>query len=158
MGASLATNLDDPVRRLQSIHASTDGAKAVQQALGDDFILDLADVAPPGLLAVGVRAYSRLRLAEHHRPIFNLIISNVQGPSLPVYIAGARLVASYPIGPLLDGGGLNITVLSYLDHVDFGFAVCPEIVGDPWQLADATTAAFVELEKAATTNHPTLSA
>jgi hypothetical protein len=51
---------------------------------------------------------------------------------------------------LLDGGGLNITVLSYLDHVSFGFVVCPEIVEDPWQLADATSAAFAELEKAAT--------
>ncbi len=152
MGAALATHLDDPVERLRSIHASTDGAKAVQHALGDDLILDLADVAPPGLLAAGVRAYSRLGLAEHHRPVFNLIISNVQGPPLPLYIAGARLMASYPMGPLLDGGGLNITVLSYLDHVDFGFAVCPEIVEDPWQLADATSAAYTELEKAATTN------
>ena len=122
----------------------------MQQALGDDLILDLADVAPPGVLAAGVRAYSRLRLTEHHPPIFNLIISNVQGPSFPLYVAGARLVANYPIGPLLDGGGLNITVLSYLDQVDFGFVVCPEIVEDPWLLADATAGAFAELRKAAT--------
>ncbi len=121
----------------------------MQHALGDDLILDLADIAPPGLLAAGVRAYSRLRLADHHPPIFNLIVSNVQGPPLPLYIGGARLVASYPIGPLLDGGGLNVTVLSYLDHIDFGFVVCPEIVEDPWKLADATSAAFTELEKAA---------
>jgi len=121
----------------------------MQQALGDDLILDLADVAPPGLLAAGVRAYSRLRLADRHPPVFNLIVSNVQGPPLPLYIAGARLVASYPIGPLLDGGGLNITAMSYLDQIDFGYVVCPEIVEDPWQLADATSAAFAELEKAA---------
>jgi len=49
-------------------------------------------------------------------------------------------------------------VLSYLDHVDFGFAVCPEIVGDPWQLADAMSAAFTELEKAAMTNTSPVSA
>jgi diacylglycerol O-acyltransferase len=60
----------------------------MQHALGDDLILDLADVAPPGLLAGGVRAYSRLHLVEHHPPIFNLIVSNVQGSSLPLYIAG----------------------------------------------------------------------
>src|SRR5664280_2496846 len=121
MGAALPTQLDDPVERLRAIHASTQSAKAMQQALGDDLILDLADVAPPGLLAAGVRAYSRLRLADHHPPVFNLIVSNVQGPPLPLYIAGARLVASYPIGPLLDGGGLNITAMSYLDHIDFGY-------------------------------------
>jgi hypothetical protein len=149
MGAALPTQLDDPVERLRAIHASTQSAKAMQQALGDDLILDLADVAPPGLLAAGVRAYSRLRLADRHPPVFNLIVSNVQGPPLPLYIAGARLVASYPIGPLLDGGGLNITAMSYLDHIDFGYVVCPEIVEDPWQLADATSAAFAELEKAA---------
>src|SRR5664280_1326380 len=149
MGAALPTQLDDPVERLRAIHASTQSAKAMQQALGDDLILDLADVAPPGLLAAGVRAYSRLRLADHHPPVFNLIVSNVQGPPLPLYIAGARLVASYPIGPLLDGGGLNITAMSYLDHIDFGYVVCPEIVEDPWQLANATSAAFVELENAA---------
>ena len=60
----------------------------MQHALGDDFILDLADVAPPGPLAGGARAYSRLHLVEHHPPIFNLIVSNVQGSSLPLYIAG----------------------------------------------------------------------
>jgi WS/DGAT/MGAT family acyltransferase len=154
MGAALPTQLADPVERLRVIHASTHSAKVMQHALGDDLILDLADVAPPGLLAAGVRAYSRLHLAEHHPPIFNLIVSNVQGPPLPLYIAGARLVDSYPIGPLLDGGGLNITVLSYLDHVDFGFVVCPEIVEDPWQFVDATSAAFAELEKAAKTCSP----
>ena len=151
MGAALPTELDDPVERLRMIHASTHSAKAMQHALGDDLILDLADVFPPGLLAAGVRAYSCLRLAEHHTPIFNLIMSNVQGPPIPLYIAGARLEASYPIGPLLDGGGLNITVLSYLDRIDFGFVVCPEIVEDPWQFADATSEAFAELEKAAKT-------
>jgi diacylglycerol O-acyltransferase len=154
MGAALATQLDDPAERLRAIHASTHSAKAMHDALGDDLILDLADVAPPGVLAAGVRAYSRLRLTAHHPPIFNLIVSNVQGPPFPLYIAGARLVANYPIGPLLDGGGLNITVLSYLDQVDFGFVVCPEIVEDPWLLADATSEAFTELHKAATRKVP----
>jgi hypothetical protein len=50
---------------------------------------------------------------------------------------------------LLDGGGLNITAMSYLDQIDFGYVVCPEIVEDPWQLTDATSEAFAELEKAA---------
>ncbi len=151
MGAALPTQLDDPVERLRTIHESTHSAKAMQHALGDDFILDLADVVPPGLVALGVRAYSRLRLVERHPPIFNLIVSNVQGTPLPLYIAGARLEASYPLGPLLDGGGLNITVLSYLDRIDFGFVVCPEIVEDPWQFATAISEAFAELEKAAGT-------
>ncbi len=149
MGAELPTQLDDPVERLRTIHTSTHSAKALQHALGDDIILDLANVAPPGLLGAGVRASSWLRLADCFPPVFNLIISNVQGPSLPLYIAGAQLIAIYPIGPLLDGGGLNITVFSLLDQIHFGFVVCPSIVKDAWQLADATSASFAELQTAA---------
>ncbi len=151
MGAALPTQLDDPVERLRTIHSSTHSAKAMQHALGDDLVLDLADIVPPGLLTSALRAYSRLRLVEHYPPVFNLIMSNVQGPPLPLYIAGARLEASYPIGPLLEGGGLNISVMSYLDHIDFGFVVCPEVVEDPWEFANAASEAFAELEKAART-------
>ena len=102
-------------------------------------------------------ASERALTAAFVSPIFNLIISNVPGPPLPLYIGGARLEASYPIGPLLDGGGLNITAMSYLDRIDFGYVVCPEIVENPWQLADATSAAFAELAEAATMSatHPT---
>jgi diacylglycerol O-acyltransferase len=150
MGAALPTQLDDPAEQLRVIHDSTQSAKTMQRALGDDLILDLADIVPPGVLAAGVGAYSRLRLTEHHPPIFSLILSNVQGPPFPLYIAGAQLLANYVMGPLLDGSGLNITVISYRDHVDFGFVVCPEIVKDPWLLADTTSAAFTELLEAAT--------
>jgi diacylglycerol O-acyltransferase / wax synthase len=150
MGAALGTHLEDPAERLQAIHASTRSAKLMQEALGEDLVLELANIAPLSILAAVVRAYSALRLSARHPPIFNLIISNVQGPSIPLYVAGARLVANYPIGPLLDGGGLNITVISYLDDVDFGFIVCPEIVPDPWLLADAASEAFAELHKIAT--------
>jgi len=149
MGATLPILTDDPAERLRVIHTSTNSNKALQRALGDDLILDLADVAPPGLLAAGVRAYSRLHITERHPPVFNLIISNVAGPPVSLYLAGARLEANYVLGPMLDGGGLNITVLSYRDHVDFGFVVCPEIVRDPWLLADAASEALAELEKAA---------
>jgi WS/DGAT/MGAT family acyltransferase len=147
MGAALPTQLDDPAERLRFIHASTQSAKVMQRALGDDVLLDLADVAPPGILAAGVRAYSRLRLSEHHPPVFNLIVSNVAGPPFPLYLAGAQLESNYVLGPMLDGGGLNITVISYRDHVDFGFVVCPEVVEDPWLLAVATSAALAELQE-----------
>ncbi len=99
MGAALPTQLDDPVERLRTIHSSTHSAKAMQHALGDDLILDLADVLPPGLLTTGLRAYSRLRLVEHHPPVFNLIMSNVPGPPFPLYIAGHALRPATPLAP-----------------------------------------------------------
>ena len=72
-----------------------------------------------------------------HPPIFNAIVSNVPARRCRVYSCGARLLAAYPLGPLLVGSGLNITVLSYADSLDVGITVCPDIVDDPWSIADA---------------------
>jgi hypothetical protein len=88
-------------------------------------------------------------LADRHRPVHNLVISNVPGPPFPLYFAGARLLAIYPMGPIFDGAGLNLTVMSYLDHVDFGFLVCRELVNDVDDLAAAVPDALGKLVKAA---------
>ncbi len=149
MGASLGTEIADPVARLAAVHTSTASGKSMQAALGEDLILDLARVAPPAVLGAGVCAYTRLHLADHHPPVFNLIVSNVRGPGIPTYIAGARVVGNHPIGPLLDGSGLNVTVCSQGGSVDFGFIACPEVVADLWSLVDATAEAFAELRDAA---------
>jgi len=148
MGASLPTNLGDPIERVHEVAASTRSAKRLQRDLGDDVIMRLAESTPPGLLAAGVRSYARLRLTEFHPPVFNLIVSNVRGPDLPLYTAGARLEATYPMGPLLDGGGLNLTVMSSAESLHLGFLVCPDVVADPWELASHTEAAFEELRDA----------
>ena len=66
-----------------------------------------------------------MRLADRHRPIHNLVVSNVPGPPFPLYLAGAELVAAYPMGPIMEGAGLNVTVLSYRDSIDFGFMAEP---------------------------------
>jgi hypothetical protein len=58
------------------------------------------------------------------------VISNVPGPQFPLYCAGARLVANYPVSVITDGMGLNITVMSYLGHLDFG------IIADRRQMPD----------------------
>ena len=76
-------------------------------------------------------------------------MSNVAGPSIPLYFAGGRLADSYLLGPLLMGCGLNITLVSYLDRVDFGVVTCPDVVGDPRAIAAALPDALDELRKAA---------
>nr|MBA3605097.1 DUF1298 domain-containing protein [Acidimicrobiia bacterium] len=76
---------------------------------------------------------------------FNLIISNVPGPSYSLYSAGARLEHFYPISALTDGQGLNMTVQSYNGNLDFGFVACRELVPDVWRLTELLQAAMAEL-------------
>jgi hypothetical protein len=79
----------------------------------------------------------------------NLIISNVPGPPFPLYVAGAEIQSLFPMGPLLYGTGVNVTVFSYRDRIDFGFMVCRDIVQDPWFIAEGINLAFEELREAA---------
>ena len=96
-----------------------------------------------------MRLYSNLNLADRHRPVHNLIVSNVPGPPIPLYTAGARVVGVYPFGPLLEGAGLNLTVLSNMGHVDFGVIACRELVPDVWDIADGFAEAVLYLDKRA---------
>jgi WS/DGAT/MGAT family acyltransferase len=149
VGARLRTEIADPAERLRSIHVSTRNAKDVQAALGDDLVIRALEAVPPLLLTTVVDVYQAFGLAELHPPIFNLIVSNVAGPPIPLYFAGGRLRDSYLLGPLLMGCGLNITLASYLDRVDFGVVTCPDVVDDPHAIAAALPDALDELRKAA---------
>ena len=148
MLASLATDIDDPVERLQAIHEGMLAGKE-RHAVGADALQDWAEFAAPALAGRAARLYSRMHLAGLHRPAFNVTISNVPGPPFPLYSAGAKLVANYPIGPIFDGGGLNMTVMSYQDNLDFGLLACPDVVPDVWTIADGLTEALEELKKTA---------
>ncbi|MCX7619777.1 MAG: wax ester/triacylglycerol synthase family O-acyltransferase [Acidimicrobiales bacterium] len=149
MFASLATDVEDPVLRLLAIHQSTQNAKEMRQALAADKIMGLTEAAPPSLIALAARMYTAAQLESRTPPVMNLIISNVPGPSFPIYCAGAKLEAIYPMGPLLYGTGVNVTVFSYLDKIDFGFMMCRELIRDGWYLAEGVPLALEELAKAA---------
>jgi WS/DGAT/MGAT family acyltransferase len=149
MFVRLPVQLDDPVAQLRSINAETREAKEVQNAIGADMLQDFAQFVPPTLFNRAMRLYSNLNLADRHRPVHNLIVSNVPGPPIPLYIAGAQVVGAYPFGPLLEGAGLNITVLSNMGHVDFGVIACRELVPDVWDIADGFAEAVLHLVKRA---------
>ncbi|MEX2292451.1 MAG: wax ester/triacylglycerol synthase family O-acyltransferase [Acidimicrobiales bacterium] len=145
MFTSLATNVDDPIERLRTIHKVTRGAKEDHNALGANLLQNWAEHAAPTTFALAARLYSGLHLADGHRPIHNVVISNVPGPPFPLYYAGAKLEYTLPMGPVMEGAGLNITVLSYLDNVDIGFMACRELVPDVWDLVDHVQDAMSEL-------------
>jgi WS/DGAT/MGAT family acyltransferase len=148
MLTSLATDIDDPLDRLKVIHEVMVEAKEQQKAIGADTLQEWSEFAAPAVLGRAARLYSRMKWADSHPPMFNVTISNVPGPPFPLYSAGARLLANYPIGPIFDGAGINITVMSYLDQLDFGLLACPDVLEDVWDLADDLHAALAELVEA----------
>lgn len=145
MFTTLATHLDSPADRVARIHETTKGAKEDHNAVGANFLTEWAEYAAPRTFALASRLYSELNLADRHRPIHNVVISNVPGPPVPLYYAGAELVAAYPMGPIMEGAGLNITVMSYRERVDIGFMACRELVPDVWDLPGHVDAAMAEL-------------
>jgi WS/DGAT/MGAT family acyltransferase len=137
--AGLATDIADPTERLRQIAISARAGKVVQHAIGPELWQDLVDL-PPAMIGWIARAYAGLRLVDRHPPLVNVVVSNLRGSPLPLYFAGTQVEANYPIGPVADGLGLNVTVVSYRDALDVGLSVCPDLVEDPWLLVDALRA------------------
>jgi WS/DGAT/MGAT family acyltransferase len=147
MFVSLPTHLDDVGERVDAIREATRGAKEENRAIGARTIMELGELGGPRMFGLANRFLGGL--ASRGLVPVNLVISNVPGPPFPLYLGGARMVSMLPLGPPIDGAGLNITVLSYLDRIDWGFIACRELAPDLWQLAHAVEDAHAELMKAA---------
>jgi diacylglycerol O-acyltransferase / wax synthase len=145
MGGRLNTEIEDVAERLNAIALATRGAKEDHKAVDAKFLQNWAEHAAPATFALATRLYSQLNIADRHPPLYNLVVSNVPGPDFPLYLDGAELVATYPMGPVSEGAGLNVTVLSYLDNVDFGFLACTEQVPDVDAMAADVELAMAEL-------------
>ena len=149
MFVALPCQIEDPLKRLLTIRDSTRGAKEEHNALGADVLLNWAEHATPNVFSAAARAYTRLKLADRHRPIHSLVISNVPGPEFALYLAGAELVAGFPLGPVMDGAGLNITVMSYRGVLNWGLMACAETVPGLDALASYIPEALDDLLRAA---------
>jgi hypothetical protein len=124
------------VERLRAMSIASKVAKDQFGALPATLLMDVWQMAAPALANQAMRLSARMRLMERVNP-FNLIISNVPGPSVPLYIAGgSELVAYYPLSAVFDGQGLNITIFSYHDSVFFGLTACRELVPDLDKMAE----------------------
>ena len=146
--ASLASDVADPLQRLAAVKASMDIGKGVVR---DSQCFDFGELHVPGLAAVGfgtARLLERLRIANYVNPVVNVVISNVRGPSAPVFLHGARMCSHYPVSIPAHGVAMNFTVQSYADRLDLGVTACLEAVPDVADLRDDVLAAWVELRDA----------
>jgi diacylglycerol O-acyltransferase / wax synthase len=145
----LPVHLEEALERLREVNRHTSALKSDRAARGGDTLADWAELTPPALLSGVARLYSGTRLADVHPPLHNLVVSSIPGPPVPLYIAGATLEATYPMGPLIEGSGLNVTVLTNLGNVDVGIIACPDLVPDVAELARGFEAGVAELCEAA---------
>lgn len=135
--SDLPTATDDPIERIEQVHAAMQAAKQQHDLMPADTIMQLSDLAPPALAVQAARLATRVRFADRTRPPANLVVSNVPGSRAPLEMRpGIPLKHYYPVSTVVDGQGLNITVQSYCDQLDFGLVACRELVPDLWDLLD----------------------
>ena len=147
MSAPLFTNEPDPVQRLHVTHEALRAAKERHQALPAQLLQDATQFIPPAVFARASRV--TFSLAATRTPVWNLVVSNVPGPQFPLYCVGARVQAIYPVSVITDGMGLNITVMSYCGHLDFGIVADREQIPDVWKLIGWLRESLDELPPAA---------
>jgi WS/DGAT/MGAT family acyltransferase len=139
---SLHTDVADPVERLELIRDSMAAAKRVATAIPGEVLGDLEALVP------SLVAESATRVVGHVRP-FNVVISNVPGPRIPLYADGARMLHYYPFAPIVDGLGLNMSLFSYDGRIDLGLNACRDLVPDVGDLCAMLQDSFDELRVAA---------
>ena len=149
MLVSLADGIEDPAARLRHIRGGGDGQGAEPVGRARRCSPDGPRPLFPAVATRLTRLVTNLRLFDHVAPMFNLIVSNVPGPDVPLYLAGARMVAMYPMGPIIEGVGVNVTVFSYLDTMYVGVQGCWELVPDIDVIARGMEDALAELVAAA---------
>lgn len=149
MAVRLPVQLEDPVDQLLEIFEDTKVAKEMQSALGAEMLSDITQFAPPVLFNQAMRLYARSGLADRHVPVQNGVISNVPGPPIPMWVAGAPVIAVYPLGPLIEGAGINITVISNMGRMDIGIVADRVQAPDIWRLAEHWEEAVATLRKRA---------
>lgn len=147
----LATNEPDPARRIHRIHWNAVESEPYREAIAAD---RLTELLPSTMLALSARLYSELQIAQRYQPVFNLPITNVPGPQVPLYLQGARLVRQFNSAPLFDSLGLVIVAVSYQGSLTVNFTLCPDVVADGDSLKGLVEDSLSAIESAAATLSP----
>jgi hypothetical protein len=134
--------MTDPVQRLLTISRDMDGIKESGQAVGAQVLTELSGFAPPTIMAQAARLQARQRL-------FNIVVTNVPGPQVPLYMLGRQLEAMFPMVPLAENQALGVAIMSYNGQLNFGLNADYDAMPDLEALADELRASIDELAAAA---------
>ncbi|MEM0928766.1 MAG: wax ester/triacylglycerol synthase family O-acyltransferase [Pseudomonadota bacterium] len=154
MAIPVGTHINDPIKRLHFTHEEAGRSKAMSNAVGAREMSEAAKLSPAMISGISTRLYSRLGLANRLSPMFNMVVTNVPGPQVPLYMAGAQMVKSFGIGPVMDSMGLFQAVTSYCGEVSITITACRDMMPDPSFYAACLQESFDELLEAATAQQP----
>ena len=146
---NLATNTADPLKRLKAVHATAGATKSVTKRARSVIPVDFPTIGAPWILGALAALYGRSHIANAIPPIANVVISNVPGPPVPLYVAGVRMTDYWPLSIVEHGVGLNITLMSYAGTLGIGITAARCAVPDAHELAADVLAAFDELKRRA---------
>ncbi len=149
MVVGLGTHIEDPIERLRFVHDEAMNSKAMTNAVGAKNLADYSQLMPSALAGLAARLYTRVGAANAHAPVFNCVVTNVPGSRVPLYFAGAEMVAMYGTGPVFDGMGLINPVYSYGDTLAISFTCDRAMMPDPEAYAAALRATFEAMKAAA---------
>ncbi len=154
MSVAIGTHIADPLERLNAVHADAMASKEMTSAVGAKMLTDYSQFIPSTTAALAARLYTNLGMANRTNPIFNCVITNVPGPQVPLYCAGAKLVRHHGLGPLFDGMGLIFPVLSYCGRITISVTSCREMLPDPEFFAQCIQTSFDDLKAATPPKQP----
>src|SRR5271165_314530 len=144
----LPTDVVEPLPRLAAAKAAGQEAKNLFADMREFATTNVSIIGAPLVIMGLARAWAGARAANYVQPFFNLVVSNVPGPRTPMYCVGAPATHYFPLSIPYHGCALNITVLSYLDRLEFGLTACSQSVPDAQKIADLLVEDFAALKKA----------
>lgn len=147
MTVKLGTDIEDSLQRLANVHNSAMSSKEMTNAVGAKLMTDMSQFVPSTTAALATRLYTEFAMAENMNMGFNCVVTNVPGPQIPLYMAGARLVTQYGLGPIFDGMGIIFPVYSYGGQITISFNSCRTMLPDPEFFSECIQETFDELLK-----------
>jgi WS/DGAT/MGAT family acyltransferase len=153
MTLPIPTDIADPVERLRVVHSTTQETKEMAGAIPARTLTDFNQFIPWALAGLAARTAASFKMAETMAPAINTVVTNVPGPQVPLYLAGAKLLKQFGMGPVTDGMGIIHPVFSYNGELAISVTACREMMPDPAFYAECLQSSFDEL--AAATAAPT---